>query len=118
MRRTARMDINSRSKLRETKRSSGVIKMDMAEKHMTDVARANTHLFQPRDHILKCRFRPGIEYNHAIGAFERNHRYYSASAELDRVDNVRLQGEPTNTGKASRAMWESRPINTAPTFSC
>jgi len=98
------MDVNRSTGRGETKRSASVIKMDMAKKDMADVAGTNANLIEPGDYILKCRFRSGIEYNNAIAGFQRNDSDDSRSAELQGINDVRSQGEPTNTLNASNAM--------------
>ena len=90
------MDINRGAQLGETKRGAGVVKMDMAKKDMPDVARTNANRTQPGNYILKCRFRSGIEYNNAVAGFERNDGDHARSAELQRVNDVGSQREPTN----------------------
>lgn len=68
------MDVNVRAKLGESPGRPGVVEMDVAEKHMADMARRKTDGAQFGGDIGKCRFGTAIEKCQPFAGFDSGRR--------------------------------------------
>jgi hypothetical protein len=55
------MHIDFRAQFRKSPRRAGVIEMNVTEKNVADIVRRETGFAKIDNHIVECRFRPGIE---------------------------------------------------------
>ncbi len=91
VRRAARMDVNRCSRFRESPRGPGVIEMNMAEKNVAHVLRFRARVAESGSHVLKSRFRSGIEEGDAIARLEGGRGNDTGMPELFSIQDVNLQ---------------------------
>ena len=91
VRRAARMDVNRCSRFRESPRGPGVIEMNMAEKNVAHVLRFRAGVAESSSHVLKSRFRSGIEEGDGIARLEGGRGNDTGMPELFSIQDVNLQ---------------------------
>ena len=91
MRRAARMDINccarsaSPARTRKSPRRAGVIEMNVTQKNMPHVFRLEAGFAKIDNHIVKGRFRSGIEQRNSVIRLERGRGHNSGVPKLSRI---------------------------------
>jgi hypothetical protein len=107
VRRAARMDVNRCSRFRESPRGPGVIEMNMAEKNVAHVLRFRARVAESSSHVLKSRFRSGIEEGDAIARLEGGRGNDTGMPELFSIQD-RDQGGIKKYELRLRARYVSR----------
>ena len=67
--RTSRVHVNGRAQFCEPPRRAGMIKMNMAQKHVPNVFHTRTNFAEFGDYVRKSRLGTGVEKSDAIRRF-------------------------------------------------
>ena len=82
------VDVDRRSRFRETPGGAGMIEMNMAKENLPNVVRRKTRRTHRRRDLLEGRVRPGIEKRDAVVRLERGDSDDPGAVEVKGIEDV------------------------------